>query len=67
MNSHTHVANIGPRGADRRRRNGYVWAGIAAVAIAMLLAGGAPRSWRLLVGIPVGLAALGLLQAREKT
>jgi len=62
-----HVDNIGARGADRRRRGGWVWAAITVVVIIALIATHAPRTSRLLIAIPVGLAAVGFLQAREKT
>ena len=61
------VANIGVSGATRRRRNGYVWLVAAIVASVALIASNAERSWRVLLVIPFGLAAIGLLQAREKT
>jgi hypothetical protein len=62
-----HIPNIGPRGAQRRQRGGIVWLIVAAVAFAVLLAIGAPREARLLLAIPVGLAAAGFLQARQRT
>ena len=61
------VANIGERGARRRRTIGMVWAVIAVVATIALATSDAPRSWRLLLVVPFGLAANGFLQAREKT
>jgi hypothetical protein len=61
------VANIGPRGARRRRRGGIAWLIVSVVAFAVMLAMGAPREARLLLAIPFGLAAAGFLQARQKT
>ena len=61
------VANIGERGAVRRRRGGYVWAAISVVLLAAALAMHAPHTTLFGLAIPIGLAALGFLQAREKT
>jgi hypothetical protein len=61
------IANIGPRGARRRRRGGIVWLIVAIVALAVLVVRGAPRDARLVLAIPIGLAATGFLQARQKT
>jgi hypothetical protein len=62
-----HVANIGERGARRRRRGGIAWLALSAVAFAALLAAGTPRWYRLVLVLPLALAATGFLQAREKT
>ena len=61
------IANIGPR--EGQKRLGF---GLAMLALAIGMAAGliffhAGSSWRLLLFIPFWLAALGLLQAREKT
>jgi hypothetical protein len=61
------IANIGPKGARRRRRGGVAWLIVAVAAFAIMLAAGAPRATRLLLAIPFGLAATGFLQARQKT
>lgn len=61
------IANIGERGARRRRASGVVWAVIGAVVLACLLLGHAPRWDRAVLVIPFALAAIGFLQAREKT
>lgn len=61
------IANIGPRGRARRLRFGVV---MAAVTIGWLMACALldlSRSARLLVFFPAWLAALGILQHREKT
>ncbi len=63
----TRVENIGEQGAQRRRKGGLVWLALSGVAIVLLVITHAPRPARLLIAIPVGLAAIGLLQAREKT
>jgi uncharacterized membrane protein HdeD (DUF308 family) len=61
------IANIGSRGVRRRRRTGWISLAVAGVIIAALIALHAPRMYRLILGIPIGIAALNLLQAREKT
>lgn len=62
-----HVANIGDRGARRRRLSGVAWLIVAIGFVAVLVAIGAPRWARLAVAIPIGLSAIGFLQARERT
>ncbi|HET9729459.1 MAG TPA: hypothetical protein VF785_14600 [Gemmatimonadaceae bacterium] len=62
-----HIANIGERGARRRRRGGIMWLVVSVAAFALMLVMGAPREARLLLAIPFGLAATGFLQARQKT
>jgi uncharacterized membrane protein len=63
----THVANIGERGALRRRKAGIVWLVLAIAVIAVMFAFDAPRVARLALVIPFGLAAVGFLQAKAKT
>jgi hypothetical protein len=63
----THVANIGERGALRRRKSGIAWLVLAIVIAVALFAFGAPRVARLALVVPFGLAAVGFLQAKEKT
>lgn len=60
-------ANIGPKATRSRRRVGYVGGALAIALLAFLLAIDAPRLWRLALLAPLGMAALGFLQAREKT
>lgn len=61
------IPNIGPN--ERRKR--MIWGAMAlggSVLFAAALAlGGADRRWRLLVFLPLWIAALGVFQAREKT
>lgn len=65
--SATVCANIGPKAIGLRRRAGYVGAAIALALLAILLVIEAPRLWRLALLAPLWMAALGFLQAREKT
>lgn len=67
MTSPDRVENIGARGALRRRHSGVVWAVLAVAGLIALLVGDAPRWTRLMIAIPAGLAAIGFLQARERT
>jgi len=67
MAADQHVANIGQPGARRRRNAGIVLCTLAAAALVVLLIIDAPAWCRLLVGVPAGLGAAELLQAREKT
>ena len=62
-----HIANIGDVGARRRRLGGWIWVGVSVVAFVALLATHAPRWSRLVLAIPVTLAAIGFLQAKAKT
>jgi hypothetical protein len=62
-----HIPNIGTRGARRRRCGGVAWLTVAAAIFVALVGIGAPREGRLLLAIPLGLAAFGFLQARQKT
>ena len=62
-----HVDNIGGPGVQRRRRAGLIWTALTGVAIVLLVITHASPLMRLLIAIPVGLAAVNLLQALEKT
>jgi hypothetical protein len=44
-----------------------VWVAITGIVAILIITTNAPKPTRLLLAIPVGLAALGFLQAREKT
>jgi len=61
------IANITQRGASRRRRQGVAWLIVSVVLASILFYLGLPRGMRLLLAIPIGLSAVGFLQAREKT
>jgi MFS family permease len=67
MASSTRVANIGAGGRRKRLIFGIVALGVGAVIAALLLAVGAPRSWRLPLFLVFYVAALGIFQARDKT
>ena len=60
-----HIDNIGERGARRRRRGAWVSTAVAALTAIALVAIQAPREMRLLLALPVGIAAAGYLE--EKT
>jgi hypothetical protein len=62
-----HVANIGESGQQRRRLGGYVWLLVGIAMSAWFLARGVSLWWYLLLVLPFTLAAVGVLQAKEKT
>jgi hypothetical protein len=57
------VCNIGPAEIRRRRASGWLGTGLAVAFIAVALARDWSPEWRLLVFLPVFLAAQGFLQA----
>lgn len=57
------VCNIGPAEIARRRRSGWIGAGITLVAWAAMAAVDAPPALRLLLFIPAMMSATGFLQA----
>ena len=48
-------------------RNGWISLFVAGAVIVVLVVVQPPRFYRLLLGIPIGLAALNFMEAREKT
>lgn len=60
-------ANIGRREMRLRRLMGMVSLGAAALLGFVLIGYEASRWWRLVIFLPLWMAGLGLLQAREKT
>jgi len=62
-----HIPNIGVRGAKRRAAGGVVWTVVTIAALIAMIVTGARPGFRALLAIPVFLAAIGFLQAREKT
>ncbi|MGE3490136.1 MAG: hypothetical protein AB7N29_09030 [Vicinamibacterales bacterium] len=60
-------ANIGSRQIRLRRLMGLASAAAAALLGFVLVGYEASRWWRLLIFLPLWMAGLGLLQAREKT
>jgi hypothetical protein len=61
------VMNTGPRESRKRRFFGLAMLATGICLAVALAALHADRSWRLILFIPFWLAALGWLQAREKT
>jgi hypothetical protein len=61
------LPNIAERGARRRRNGGIAWAIIGAIAAVVLVARHLPATALLVLAFPFALAALGFLQARERT
>jgi fatty acid desaturase len=57
------VCNIGPAEIRQRRMSGYLGLGVAVVFLVLAFALGWPAWVRLLVALPVALAATGFLQA----
>lgn len=57
------VCNIGPAEIRQRRRSGYLGLAVAVVFLVLAFALGWPAWVRLLVALPVALAATGFLQA----
>lgn len=62
-----HVENIGPRGARRRAIGGVVWLAVGIAASAWLVVRHARGGAFAFLAIPYFLAAIGWLQARERT
>jgi hypothetical protein len=62
-----HIANIGPRGQQRRLRLGLMAFAAAALLAGVLFGLGAPRGWRLALFPPLWIAGLGFFQSRDKT
>jgi hypothetical protein len=61
------IPNIGPGERRKRLRMGVMALGASVLLAAALVVGGADRRWRLVVFLPLWLAALGIFQATEKT
>ncbi len=59
--------NIGPREQTKRRMLGLVALTIGVGAAFVLVIFSAPRWWRVVIFLPIWIAGLGLMQAREKT
>lgn len=57
------VCNIGPAEIRRRRASGWIGVALAVAFLVVAFALALPAPWRLLVALPVGLAAGGFLQA----
>ena len=61
------IPNIGPIGRRRRLIWGAMALGASVLCAVALALGGADRRWRLVVFLPLWIAALGVFQSREKT
>ncbi|MDX6696004.1 MAG: hypothetical protein QOF02_3607 [Blastocatellia bacterium] len=61
------AVNLGPREQRKRRLMGIVALTVGVGAAFVLVVYGAPRLLRLVIFLPLWIAGLGLLQAREKT
>lgn len=59
--------NIGPGEQRKRRLMGLVALTVGVGLAFLMIVLGAPRLLRLIIFLPVWIAGLGLLQAREKT
>jgi cytochrome c-type biogenesis protein CcmE len=61
------AVNIGPNERRKRRMMGVIALTAGVGTAFMLVVSGAPRWSRLIIFLPIWLAGLGLIQAREKT
>jgi hypothetical protein len=61
------AVNLGPRESRKRLVFGFAMLALGAGLIAALEVLHAGRTWRLVLFLPFWLAALGLIEAREKT
>ena len=59
--------NLAERGVRRRRTMGIIWLVISIAAAGSMILLNSARLWRLVLFVPFALAAVGLLQARERT
>ena len=67
----THYApgrrNIGPEGIRRRRRSGFIAAGVSLMCFLVLLWIEAPRLARIVLALPILIASIGFVQAHFET
>jgi RecG-like helicase len=63
----TIARNLGAAGRRQRLITGAVGLGLGLVAAALLILTGADRGLRVILVVPFGLGAIGLLQARDST
>jgi hypothetical protein len=61
------TTNLAERGVRRRQTMGIIWLVISIVAAGSMILLNSARAWRLVLVIPFALAAVGLLQAHERT
>ena len=62
-----HIPNIGASGQRRRRLGGLFWLLLALASSAWFLVHDVPLAWYVALLVPFTLAAIGELQARQKT
>ena len=61
------ATNLADRGVRWRRTMGIIWLVISLVAAGSMILLNAGRAWRLVLVVPFALAAVGFVQARERT
>jgi hypothetical protein len=61
------VPNIGPRERRKRLYAGFVYLGVAIIALVIMMATGTSRAYRLLLFLPFWAAGTGVFQYLEKT
>lgn len=61
------IPNIGQDERHKRRLWGTAALGMSVLLTVALAMSGTDRRWRLVILLPLWIAALGVLQAREKT
>ncbi|HEY4305825.1 MAG TPA: hypothetical protein VGM82_15235 [Gemmatimonadaceae bacterium] len=61
------IGNIGARGCRRRRWGAWFWSVMTVVIAFMILMSHVSRAMLFVLALPIALAALGFLQAREQT
>jgi hypothetical protein len=60
------VCNIGPREQRKRRLLGFVALAVGVAWAFIFIVYDVPRPWRVIIFLPIWIASLGFLQARER-